>query len=154
MGEFQSLATVSSGVRTQPDRRTFGWRTVWYATLYRRRSRPRRAQDASLLHADTLPLASSLLVLMIVSLSLLDAFFTTLLLSRGAVEVNPFMNLLIQTDSSLFAFIKIKLTGICVIALVVMANQRLFGRWEALQIARLVMAGYLYLIAWELFLLG
>ncbi len=151
--QTESLVSPIEEQRSATDRRTFSWRTLICASFYRRRINDRRT-DAGILTSDQLPLASSLLVLTVVLLSLTDAFFTTRLLSNGAVEINPFMDALIRHDTALFIFIKTKLTGLCLIALIALANYRAFGRLETGQIAKLVLVGYLFLIAWELYLLN
>lgn len=146
--EYVSVACVNEQ-RGATDRRSFNWKTIVYATLYRRRSGARRLDESFLLHSDTLCNKSILVTMLVVSLSLLDALLTTQLLSRGAVELNPIMDYYIRRDLATFVLLKTLLTGACVLILVALANHRFLMLFKTAHIVRLVVVSYLSLIVWE-----
>ena len=59
-------------------------------------------------------------------LSCLDATLTLYLLSHGAVELNPFMALLIDINPRLFVIVKLGLTSIGLMLLLAHINFRIF----------------------------
>lgn len=146
-------AGIAREQRVATDRRRFSWRTVLYASRYRRRTGSRRQGDSMLLSSDILPFTSSLFILSLVLLSLMDAFFTTVLLGRGAVELNPFMAYLIQHDMMLFALVKVKVTGLCAVVMALFSKHTFWGI-KGSSIALLMISVYLVLVAWELLLLN
>ena len=82
-----------------------------------------------------------------------DAVFTLTLLSRGAIEVNPFMAWLIETDIQLFAIIKMALTGVCLIFLVMHINFRIYRLLKVNHVLYACLPLYALLIAYEMVLL-
>lgn len=83
-----------------------------------------------------------------------DAVFTLELLGRGAVEWNPFMAVLINTDIRLFVAVKLALTGAGLVFLVVYANFSLFRLMRLEGFLRLFVLWHAVLIAYELELLA
>jgi hypothetical protein len=111
----------------------------------RRRREDRRAGDQ---HAAGLDWhdAHWLVVLL---LSIFDAFMTITLMNHGAVEANPLMAPLLQGDGPAFAYWKVGLTAFGVLVLTAFARFRLFRVIPVGLVLYLVGAGYIVLIAYE-----
>jgi hypothetical protein len=93
------------------------------------------------------------LSIMILLLSVTDAFLTVTLLARGAHEANPFMALILDRYPALFAAVKMGLTGVGVVVLVAMAQARVFRVIRISAIIHWCMLGYVLLISYEAWLL-
>jgi hypothetical protein len=90
--------------------------------------------------------------LVVLLLSLADAMLTLTLISHGASEVNPLMDPLVRGSGHGFAYWKIGLTAMGVVILTVLARLRVWGR-NVGNVLYVVMAGYIVLVIYELFLL-
>ncbi len=95
--------------------------------------------------------AAALLVLI---LSLVDTFLTLVLLSHGAIEINPLMRVFIAGDGREFALVKLAMTAWGVAALVVLARVPVFSRYIAGPVLVGAAVVYLSLVGYELWLLG
>ncbi|HTV96689.1 MAG TPA: DUF5658 family protein [Steroidobacteraceae bacterium] len=123
--DWTPARAASTERRLRPDRR----RRVWWALLYgsvrpRRRQLARRAGDARFQAMDwhgTHLWAASIAILI---MSVADAFLTLLLMSGGAVEVNPFMAAFVGRSVGVFVVLKIAMTGISVVLMVFLARYR------------------------------
>lgn len=138
--------------RNHADRRSRTLRSLLSGSWQARRRNPRRREPLRLGSVDWHApqwFAASLLVLL---LSLADAFLTLVLVHHGAIEVNPLMAPLVLGGGRGFAFIKLGLTASAVMVLVVLTRVPTFGRLLAGPI--LVGAAVLYavLISYELWL--
>ena len=104
------------------DRRTTSLATL-HGTLFKsRRRQSRRQQDQFNKYLDWhgyKPLIASLIVIL---LCFADAFLTTILLGKGAVEVNILMDWLIQRDIQTFTIVKMAITGVALLVLVMHSN--------------------------------
>lgn len=95
-------------------------------------------------------LATAMIILV---LSSVDAVLTLALISRGAVEINPFMEPLVRGSGLSFALWKLGLTSMGVVVLTMAARLRVFG-WVAVgSVLYVVLGGYLVLVGYELWLL-
>lgn len=138
--------------RIRYDRRTLTWRTFFRGGLNpRRRSGRRVAEDHHLVdwHEPHL-LALSIMILL---LSMTDAFLTLTLITRGAEEANPLLALVLAHYPELFAAVKMGLTGTSVVVLVAMARARVFRVIRVGAIIHWCLVGYICLIAYEAWLL-
>lgn len=86
-------------------------------------------------------------------LSIVDAYFTLLLLQSGAEEVNPFLNWLLNIDHQLFFVVKLAITGVCVVWLVMHQRFRVFGVLRVYHMLAASLLLYLKLIYHQLDLL-
>ena len=91
------------------------------------------------------------LIMAVVALNLLDAFFTLFFLSFGGQEMNPFVQSILDLSSHPWPFLLFKTVGIG-IACAFLAHTRCFrsariGLW-------LVLVGYALLLGWHLILLS
>ncbi|MHC5065301.1 MAG: DUF5658 family protein [Planctomycetota bacterium] len=136
--------------RSQTDRRTeptpmFSRYTLWGG---RRRSTGRREVDRYPGFVDEHGAWLFMVVLAIVALNFLDAWFTILFLSYGGSELNPMVDWLLGKGTWPFILAKSLGIGLCVAVLTVTKNFR---------VARIglgiVLTGYSLLLGWHLILL-
>jgi hypothetical protein len=155
---LRGLPELAPGVlqdrRARPDRRRRILWSIIYGGFRPRRRAPRRREGER--YSWSLDWhASHLLVVAIgiLLLSVTDAALTLLLLERGALEVNPVMDLVVHGDSAMFAELKMTLTGVSVLILVGLARQRFLRRFRVESALYAVLLTYLTLIAYELWML-
>lgn len=146
---------VTAGVapleRREADRRHFDWRTVLYGFVLSRRRNPRRAGDRRHPFTDWHHPWLLFLGIGVMMMSATDAFLTLRLLERGAVEANPFMRVLIDTDIQWFVGIKLILTGLGLMLLVYTSRVLLFRRIRVGLLITGFFCGYACLICYEYF---
>ena len=93
------------------------------------------------------------LSVMILLLSVADAFLTLTLIMGGAQEANPLLAFILRDHPDLFAVIKMALTGAGVLVLVAVARSRLFRVMRVGVVLQGVFVAYVALIAYEWWLL-
>jgi hypothetical protein len=93
------------------------------------------------------------LSLMILLLSVTDAFLTLTLIMGGATEANPLMAYVLSDHPHLFALVKMGLTGVGVLVLVAVARTRVFRVMRAGIVLQGIFVAYVALIAYEWWLL-
>jgi hypothetical protein len=139
--------------RRAPDRRRLSWRTFLQGSLTPRRRIGRRGVEIHGLidwHEPHLLFLS----IMILLLSVTDAFLTLTLIARGAQEANPFMAMILNNYPELFAAVKMSLTGAGIVVLVALARARVFRVVRISVIIHWFMLGYVALIGYESWLLS
>ena len=144
---------IGAGCRRYTDRRILSWRTFIHGGLNPRRRENRRGDDFEGLldwHEPHLLFLS----IMILLLSMTDAFLTLKLIANGAYEANPFMGYLLENTPRLFAGVKMALTGAGIIVLVALARARVFRVIRISNIIHWCMLGYVALIAYEAWLIS
>jgi hypothetical protein len=128
--------------------------TLHGALFLNRRRHFRRAGDHVNSYRDWhghMPLVATLLIIL---LCFVDAFLTTILLSEGAVEVNIFMDWLIQKDIHTFTIVKMTLTGIALVVLVMHYNFRIYRYISVKYVIYALVPAYSLLILHELNMLA
>jgi len=138
--------------RRRIDRRALSWRTFLQGSLTPRRRNSRRDAELEGL-VDWHEPHLLFLAIMILLLSVTDAFLTLTLIASGAEEANPFMAYLLGQTPELFATVKMVLTGVGVVVLVALARARIFRVIRISKIIHWCMLGYVILIAYEAWLL-
>ena len=91
--------------------------------------------------------------MLILLLCTTDALLTLTLLNLGAQEINPFMKPLVTGSGPAFAIWKMGLTSGGVIMLTILARLRAFGVVPIGALLYVVLALYVVLVAYELWLL-
>lgn len=136
------------------DRRQHSLLTLYGALFLNRRRNPRRDGD----HVDNytdwyghLPLIASVIIIL---LCFADAFLTTVLISKGAVELNILMDILIQRDIHMFAVIKMSVTGLALLILVMHLNFRIYKYIAVRYVLYALVPVYMLLIYHELTMLA
>ena len=135
--------------RIMIDRREFSWRTVLFGFLRSRRRDKRRIAEAEPVFTDWHHPWLFFLAVGIMLMSGLDAFFTLQLLDRGAVEINPVMNVVIGKGTPVFAASKMLMTGIGILALVFLSRLRFMNRIRTGLILTAFFSFYAVLICYE-----
>jgi hypothetical protein len=136
----------------RPDRRRTTLRTFVQGGLTPRRRGGRRAGEQHL-PIDWHEPYLLFLAVMILLLSVADAFLTLTLMFKGAKEANPLLAHLLAEYPELFAVVKMALTGIGVTVLVAVARFRLFRVLKVAGVLHGFFVGYVVLIAYEYWLL-
>jgi hypothetical protein len=138
--------------RHRPDRRqrpTPMWSR--HALLGGRRRTVRRGHEREGAFVDVHGPRLFALVLLIVALNLLDAWFTLLFLAHGGTELNPLVQLVLDFGAHPWPFLLLKTVGIgtacAFLALAKHFRPARIGLW-------LVAAGYAALLVWHLYLLS
>jgi hypothetical protein len=133
------------------DRRALTWRTLLMSGFSPRRRGGRRAGEHEHLVDYHEPYLLFLAVVMLV-LSVCDAFLTVKLLANGAEETNPLLGFVLSEHPRLFAVTKMALTGFGVVLLVAVARTKLFRLVRAGVLLQLLVVAYLTLVAYEAWL--
>jgi hypothetical protein len=137
--------------RLQPDRRQRIWFSLLYGSVRPRRRAPARRLDDARFHAKDWHGAHLWAVsILILILSVADAFLTVTLMAGGAVEVNPFMAIFVGSNVAVFAGLKMTMTGVSVLLMVFLARYRFMRLVRVEVILYGVLVAYLVLIAHEL----
>jgi Domain of unknown function (DUF5658) len=138
--------------RGGPDRRRLTLRSFLQGGVTPRRRNGRRA-DEQHLPVDWHEPYLLFLSLMIVLLSVADAFLTITLIMWGATEANPLLAFILRDHPELFAAVKMGLTGTGVLVLVAVARSRVFRVMRVSSILQGLFVAYVALIAYEWWLL-
>ena len=93
-----------------------------------------------------------IMALTILLLSVADAAMTMTLLNNGAVEVNPFMNYLLNHSIHAFVYTKLMLTSICILVLVAHYHSKLFNKLRVDFLLTFTLMVYSSLVLYEIFL--
>jgi hypothetical protein len=135
-----------------PDRRRVTLRSFLQGGITPRRRGGRRA-DEQHLPIDWHEPYLLFLAVMILLLSVADAFLTLTLIMGGAQEANPLLAFVLQEHPEFFAALKMGLTGSGVLVLVAGARTRLFRIMRVGVLLQGVFVAYVALIAYEWWLL-
>jgi hypothetical protein len=147
-------APSSQGERRAVDRRSRIWWSVVYGNFNPRRRRPQRRGDDFRYHSLDWHAAHLLaLSIGILLLSAADAFMTVTLLSRGAIEVNPVMAVVVYKGDGWFAGLKMGMTGVGVLTLVILARYRFMRVLRVELVMYAIFVGYLVLLGYEAWML-
>ncbi len=96
-----------------------------------------------------------LLILLIVSLSVLDAIFTLNLVNRGAAELNPIMDYYLDRGPLIFFGTKYLLTFASVLVILLHQNAYLFRtRLQVKTLLFLFVISFALIVQWELYLIA
>jgi hypothetical protein len=139
--------------RRATERRRSIIQAFWRGNFERRRIAPRRGGERHAVVTDWFQpqwLAAGILILL---LCVADAILTLTLISHGATEINPVMAPLVQGSGYTFAFVKLGLTIMGVVVLTTFSRIRVFGSTAAGVLLYVALAGYIALVAYELWLL-
>ena len=90
-------------------------------------------------------LATALMIL-----SVLDAFFTTLLISNGSEELNPILAYFLAVDLHVFLAVKFFITAFSIVFFIMHKHHRLFNLISCYQLLVLSVAVYFLLVCYEL----
>ncbi len=141
--------------RCGDDRRKNKIPIITISSLLGRRRIPRRQEDREGSFAIDVYCSKTLFViLLIVSLSVLDAMLTLYLVGHGAVEMNPVMAYFLSHGPLIFFGAKYLLTCSCTMLVLINSRSFLFGtkiRAEALFVAFVI--PFALVVKWQLYLI-
>jgi hypothetical protein len=138
----------------EEERRQVSTKTLYGALFHQRRRSSRRDNDHLNNYTDWYghwPFAATFIVIL---LCFVDAFLTTILLNNGAVELNIFMDWLIQRDIFTFAVVKMSVTGVALLVLVMHFNFRIYRFIAVRYLIYALVPVYVLLIAHEINLIS
>ena len=115
--------------RTDADRRSFTWRTVFYGFLRSRRRETRRTSEGEAIFTDYHHPWLFFLAIGTMLLSAADAFLTLQLIDLGMMEVNSFMNVAMGQSVLLFTVTKLGFTAFGILFLFFLAKSRFLTRF-------------------------
>ncbi len=149
--------STSTTPRVRTDRRKHDFKSFLHSLHMRRRRGMRRTSDEKTSHyVDIHDKPTVWIAITIIVLSCTDSLLTLILIHQGkATEANPVMDLLIQSDTTLFIASKAALTTLCILFIVAHKNFWMFNNMlKAKTILTCTFAGYAALINYELVLLN
>jgi hypothetical protein len=92
-------------------------------------------------------------ILVVLMLTVIDAFLTLELIHRGAKEVNPVMAYYLSLGPLVFFSVKYFLTTACILLVLIYKNVRLFGtRFQVKMILPILIIPLALTVQWELFM--
>jgi hypothetical protein len=140
--------------RARHPRRRRPWWSLFYGSFRPRRRAPaRRSGELQFVSVDWFAARLLAAALGISLLSIVDAFLTLQLLANGADEINPVMAALLFHGVAAFTASKIGVTCLCVVALVCLSSHRFMRLVRVEAMLYVVLAGYVTLVGYELWLL-
>lgn len=93
------------------------------------------------------------IILLMVILSVLDAFLTLELIHRGATEVNPIMAYYLSHGPLVFFLVKYFLTAASILLVLIYKNVHLFGtRFQVKMVLPVLLIPMALTVKWEIFL--
>jgi hypothetical protein len=116
------------------------------------RSSPRRQEDRQFPQmVDRYSTKLCAVILFILGLSILDAFFTLILLEKGAKEINPLMDYYLKVSPTLFFCIKYMLTCSSVLLVLFIKDVYIFKtKFKAKVLFFLLPIPFVLVIHWQL----
>ena len=114
--------------RVRVERRQPNMRSVFYALFMKRRRGDRRHDHSNEnTYVDVYGINIFLGALAVMLFCVIDAFFTLILLERGASEMNPFLAWMLEIDVMWFYTSKYLITAVCVLWVVMHKQFNFFG---------------------------
>lgn len=148
-GDLREQTRQNADRRQKP---TSPW-NAWFGSGQRMRNR-RDSEHLQQYFVDRFPLRTLAWILLLLSLSLTDAYFTLILLENGCEEVNPVMHHLIQRGTLSFVVGKYALTASGLPILLLFQNYFLFGtRFRVGYVIPSLVIMYTVLITYQWYLL-
>ena len=139
--------------RSGLERRRRSLSAYWHGARTPRRKAGRRASDAYYPIIDWHSPRVFALAMAILVLCAADGVLTVLLISKGAIEVNPVMALFVPHSLGWFAAVKLSLTSLGALVLVACSRMKLFRAIPGEAFLAVIVLAYLVLVVYELNLL-
>ena len=133
------------------ERRTNQRKAALNAFYRNRRKQLRRDDDNSIgVYVDTHEPRLFYLAVTLMTLSVLDAFFTTLLIHNGSEELNPILAYLFEFNLYAFLGIKFFITGFSIVFFIWHKHHRLFNLISCYHLLIFSVGIYVLLVGYEL----
>lgn len=150
--EQEIISTKQSERREKQDRRSPTFIGFILGCIKTQRREQRRSDSIVHYETDWYDTKLFIMALAILFLSVTDAAMTMTLLNNGAVEVNPFMNYLLNHSIHAFVYTKLALTSICILVLVAHYHSKLFNKLRVDILLKFALIVYSILVIYEIFL--
>lgn len=141
--------------RKKKDRRNAHLKAAIYGLFLGRRKSPRRTSDKINGYIIVDYIEPKLVVFVIIPFifSILDALFTLWLLTKGGIELNPIMEVLIDINPVLFFISKFLLTSLGILMMLLFRYFKIFGCIHVRHLLYGILGLYVWLIMYELYLI-
>ena len=110
-----------------PDRRQANLRSMLYALVMTRRQSHRRDGHAMTYYSDNYGPYTLTIALLVMLLSIVDTYFTLILIGHGSSELNPILAWALDQHVFLFFLLKYSVTATCVVLTVMHKQFQVFG---------------------------
>ena len=121
----------------------------------RRKVLRRRDDRKSLYYVDEYTPRLVIPILLILLLSMLDAFFTLVLIDNGAVEINPLMAFYLEVGPGVFLTVKYLLTCLSLFVLLMFSHRVVQSmKIESIKIFSFIIVAFTGVVAWQLYLIS
>ncbi len=135
--------------RNRTDRRKKPTKPFSHYTIKGRREKARRAEEDKNYYVDRYEAHHFVLILLIMVLCVLDAYFTVKILHVGGTELNPLMIGLINKAPLVCLLIKFLITAACLVVILVHKNFVVFNKIKASFFIVVIFFLYLILVLYE-----
>ncbi|HHP7234413.1 MAG TPA: DUF5658 family protein [Desulfobacterales bacterium] len=142
--------------RSGRDRRAYGGLQMRRPFSPIRRKVLRRRDDRkSLYYVDEYNPRLVIPILLILLLSMLDAFFTLVLIDNGAVEINPLMAFYLEVGPGVFLTVKYVLTCLSLFVLLMFSHRAAQSmKMESIKIFSFIIVAFTGVVVWQLYLIS
>jgi hypothetical protein len=140
---------MSTEKRNTTDRRSTPTKPFSRYSLRGRRMRARRAEESKNFFVDRYGLHYFIMIVMILMLCILDAYFTLKIIRYGGNEVNPLMAVAIDHTPGITMIIKYLMTAGGIIIILVYKNFMFFGKIRTAYFIYVVFLIYVILVSYE-----
>lgn len=121
----------------------------------RRKVLRRRDDRKSLYYVDEYNPRLVIPILLILLLSMLDAFFTLVLIDNGAVEINPLMAFYLEVGPGVFLTVKYLLTCLSLFVLLMFSHRVAQSmKMESIKIFSFIIVAFTGVVVWQLYLIS
>jgi hypothetical protein len=143
---------VSGERRTLGSERRSNRRKAALYSFYRNRRKGLRRDGDNLngVYVDAHEPRLFYLAVALMTLSVIDAFFTTLLIHNGSEELNPVLAYLLEYNLYAFLGVKFCITGFSIVFFVLHKHHRLFNLISCYQLLIFSVGVYVFLVGYEL----
>ena len=155
-GQSERACPVAVERRSGKDRRAKRFGDIrWFLKTGRRRQIRRQADRRKLFLLDYYPPQLFYLLVLILFLSVVDAYLTLWLIDEGAMEINPIMAYYLSIGPNTFLAAKYLLT-VAAVTIVVLMNYAIVRiiPFQFGQLLKLFAGCFAMVVAWELFLIA
>lgn len=135
--------------RNHSDRRKKTTRPISRYIIKGRRERTRRMEEDKNYYVDRYELHYFVLIMLIMILCVLDAYFTLKILHLGGTELNPLMIGFLDKDPFFCLLAKYLITAVCLIVILIHKNFSVFSRVKASFFIYVIFFLYLILVLYE-----
>lgn len=148
----QAQVLVAACRRQLPDRRQANMRSLLYAFVKTRRQSHRRHAGFATYYSDHYGPYTLTIALLVMVLSIVDTYFTLILIGHGSSELNPILAWALDQHVYLFFLLKYSVTAACVVLTVMHKQFRVFG-CRGIHILLGCLLGYIMLVQYQLSML-